>query len=754
MSSERLTERILKFVASTEYRPQQVSGLARALGVAEDEYGDFHQAVKALMKSGRVVMGAGHALMLPEPGGKIFGKFRANPRGFGFVIPDSPQAHGDLYIPEGHAQGALTGDAVCAAVLKRGKRRGKMLYEGRILQIISRSDSRFVGELQRGLGHWFVRPDGNTFHAPIFIGDVGAKRATAGDQVVVEMTEYPAPGRDARGVIVEVLGQRGAPGVDLLSIIRQYGFRTEFPEDVLAEARRVTIDYNPDAALAGRDDLRDLTVITIDPETARDFDDAISIRPCAGGRVELGVHIADVAYFVCPGGALDKEARERSNSVYFPSYVVPMLPEVLSNGLCSLQEGQPRLAKSAFITYDRKGKVVSARFSNSLIQSSRRLTYQEATVILEGRSEGYDEEVVALLKEMERLAKAIQARRMRDGMLVLNLPEVEVVLNDTGEVVGVQPEDTGFSHTIIEMFMVEANEAVARLLAGLGVPNLRRIHPEPDERAVEALGRFLNALGLKAPKSADRRTLQKLLAEVEGKPVQFAAHLAVLRSMAQAVYSPKPVGHFALASEDYLHFTSPIRRYPDLTIHRLLDAYLLGELGRRRGRREWPTVAALQALGDLCSTHERRAENAERQLKLVYLLRLLQHRLGESFDGIVTGVTHFGVFVQLPDYLVEGLLRYSDLPEDWWEVDVDSGRVVGERTGQRMTIGDRLKVTVAAVDLGTRQLDLAPAGPLGGARQRAPATAAAGASAPRRRRKSTERASQRRTAGRKGRRSR
>jgi ribonuclease R len=718
MSSERLAGRILKFVASAEYRPQQERALARAMGIADDEYGDFHDAVKALMKSGRVIMGATQALTLPEPGGRVFGTFRANPRGFGFVIPDAADAHGDLYIPEGQSKGALTGDVVRAIVRKRGKRGSKMLFEGQIVEIISRGNSRYVGELQRGFGQWFVRPDGNTFHAPIFVGDVGAKSAAEGDQVVVEITEYPAPGRDARGVILEVLGRRGAAGVDLRSIIRQYGFPTEFPDDVQAEARRVIADYDLDAALRQRDDLRTQTIITIDPDTARDFDDAISLAEARDGRIELGVHIADVAHFVVPGGVLDRTARERSNSIYFPNHVIPMLPEILSNGLCSLQEAQPRLTKSAFITYDGKGRVVSTRFANSVIRSTKRLTYGEATAILAGQVRGYDRRVVELLRAMERLAKLIQQRRIRAGMLVLTLPEVEVVLNEAGEVVGVQPEDTAFSHTLIEMFMVEANEAVGRLLRGLNVPNLRRIHPEPGKDAHQALGRFLNALGIKAPKTVERHELQRLLREAAGRPVQFAANLAVLRSMQRAVYSPKPVGHFALASEDYVHFTSPIRRYPDLTIHRLLDAHLRGVLRKRGGTDAAPTMAAVEALGQLCSTNERLAENAERELKLVYILRLLEKRVGEVFEGIVTGVANFGMFVQLPQYLVEGLLRFTDLPDDWWEVDADAGRVVGGRTGRQITIGDRLSVTVAAVDLATRKIDLVLAKPLSAPRAR------------------------------------
>ena len=708
MSSERLTERILKFVARSEYRPRQARALARAMGIAEDEYGDFHDSVKALTKSGRVVLGTSNALVLPQPDGEVFGCYRANPRGFGFVIPDSPLVRGDLFIPEGQAKGALTGDVVRARIRKRGKRDGKKtLYEGRIIEVVSRGAGKFVGELQHQFGKWFVRPDGNTFHGPIFIGDARVKRAKPGDQVVVEITEFPSAGRDARGVILEVLGKRGAPGVDLLSVMRQYGYPTEFPEEVLADARRVTAAYDPAAEARHREDLRNTTVITIDPDTARDFDDAISLTHLSGGKIELGIHIADVAHYVEVGGPLDREARDRSNSVYFPNHVIPMLPEVLSNGLCSLQEGQPRLAKSAFVTFDRRGRVVAERFANCVIHSAKRLTYQQATEILGGRTRGHSRKVVALLKDMESLARVLQKRRIRDGMLVLNLPDVEVVLNDDGEVVGVKPEDTAFSHTIIEMFMIEANEAVGRLFRELGVPNLRRVHPEPEERAVESLGRFLGALGLKTPKTVDRSTLQKLLAGAAGGAKEYAVNLAVLRSMSRAIYSPKPTGHFALASEDYVHFTSPIRRYPDLTIHRLLDAHLRGALGKRKGRRSCPTTVALEALGDMCSTNERQAEAAERALKLIYILRLLEKRIGDTFTGIITGVTSFGMFVQLPEYLVEGLLRFSDLADDWWEVDAQAGCVIGQRTGVRLTIGDSLTVKIAAVDLVTRQVDLA-----------------------------------------------
>jgi ribonuclease R len=719
MTTERFADRIIRHLARQGYQPQKIRRLARAMRIADEEYGDFREAVKALMKTGRIVMGSASALTLPDPARRVVGRFRSNPRGFGFVIPDSANSHGDLFVPPGQASDAVTGDLVAAQVLKRGKRDGRMMYEGRVVEIIERGQSRFVGELCYELKRWFVRPDGNILHVPIFVGDPGAKRARGGDQVVVEIVEYPAQGRDARGVITKILGKRGDPGVDTQSIIHQYQLPTEFPTAVVKEAGHVVAAYDPQGASRGREELRDLTVITIDPDDARDFDDAISVIELGDGRLELGVHIADVSHFVPPGGALDEEARARANSVYFPRLVIPMLPEVLSNGVCSLQENQPRLTKSAFITYNAAGRRGATRFANTVVRSAKRLTYRQATQICAGKVGGYSKKVVALVRRMDSLARTIRRRRLADGMLVLDLPEVEVLFDEEGRVTDVEPADTSFSHTIIEMFMVEANEVVAELLAGLSVPALRRVHPPPDEAAAQPLNRFLRALGLPPVDSMDRKALQPLLDGVKGRPESFAVNLAILRSLEQAAYEPTATGHFALASEDYTHFTSPIRRYPDLTVHRLLEAYLRGGFKKRRRRVEVAPLDECREVGAHCSRNERRAEAAERELKLVYVLRLLEQHVGDEFEGIVTGVTNFGVFVQLPRYLVEGLLRFSDLPDDWWEVDSAAGCVFGQRTRRRLKIGDRLRVTIAAIDLADRELDLALADEPAGSKPRA-----------------------------------
>lgn len=702
-----LSARILRHMGRKDYRPQRPRRLARAMGIEEQEYGSFRTAVKELMHAGRVVLSGGNSLMLPAAGvGPVVGSFRGHTRGFGFVVPDSPTEHGDLFIPPGATMGAITGDTVAARITRRGKGGDDARVEGEIVEIIARGQNRFVGELVREGREWLMMPDGHLLYSVVHVGDVGSTRARAGDQVVVELSEFPAPNRPARGVIVEVLGRRGDPGIDTISIIRQYHFRDEFPEAVLEDARRAVREHDLDAELSRREDLRGEVIVTIDPDDARDFDDAISIRRLAHGW-ELGVHIADVSTFVTPGGALDREATLRGNSVYLPGKVLPMLPGVLSNGLCSLQEAQPRLTKSAFIEYDAKGHRKGARFANTVIQSRKRLTYGQATRILEGDTAGYEREVVELLQRMDQLARAIQKRRLAAGMIVLDLPEVELVLGDDNEAIGVEPADTSFAHTIIEMFMVEANEAVAELMARLGVPHLRRIHAEPPAESQRKLAQFLRVMNLPLPEKLERRDLIRLLARVKGTPQAFAVNLAVLRSMARAEYSPKLIGHFALASEHYSHFTSPIRRYPDLVLHRLLQAYLTGQLRSRKQRQSVPSTQTLQEISKRCGYTERRAEDAERELKQLKILRLLESRLGDEVVGTVTGVANIGVYVQLNQYLIDGLLRFSDMQDDWWEVDARSGRAVGQRSGQRIGVGDRVRVRLAAIDLAARELDLA-----------------------------------------------
>jgi ribonuclease R len=412
-----------------------------------------------------------------------------------------------------------------------------------------------------------------------------------------------------------------------------------------------------------------------------------------------------------------------------------MLPEVLSNGVCSLQEGEPRLCKSAFITYDDGAQPVRARFANTIIKSRKRLRYREAQAIIDGASvvphpegdrtiDDYPAEVVELLHQMNTLAKRLQKRRRAQGQLVLDLPEVDLVLDENGKVVDAVPEDTSFTHTLIEMFMVEANEAVARLLDSIDVPFLRRTHPEPDLHDAARLRHFTEVSGHRLPKDMDRKALQVLLEKVRGKPEAFAINMAVLKSLTRAEYSPQSIGHFALASTHYSHFTSPIRRYADLTIHRLLDAYFDatgasfsgGPKDRGRGGRKGkvqldnvPTYDDLVQLGRHLSFTERRSEDAERELRQVKLLELLSNHVGEIFPGVVTGITNFGIFVQLSDWLIDGLIRYEDLMDDWWDVDERAGVVRGQRSGKKIGIGDVMKVQIVKVSVPRRELELAMA---------------------------------------------
>jgi ribonuclease R len=701
---QRYVEAILKYLSDKHYQPLKPRQLARQMGVAEEDYGTFRQSVKVLRDSGRVVLGAKNALMLPEPSNVIVGFFSAHPRGFGFVIPETPNSHGDLFIPPEATGNAMNGDEVRAKVTSRGRRDGEEIYRGEIVEILHRGENRFVGTLEKAESHWFVMPDGRKTTTPIVIKDVGEAGPKVGTKVVAEIVDYGRPGELPTGVIVERLGEQGELEVETRSVIRAHGLVEDFSDAALSDARSAVKAFDGKRT-DGRTELTDETLITIDPPDARDFDDAVSLRDDGDGKVTLGVHIADVSHFVREGTDLDAEARQRSTSAYFPRRVVPMLPEVLSNGVCSLQEGEPRYAKSVFITYDGSGRRVKTDFAETVLRSSRRMTYEEAQRVLDGRSGGFDPEIVRLLKGLHALCRRIEQRRRENGMLHLDLPEVELVFDEDDRVADAVPEDQSYTHTMIEMCMVEANEAVAELLERLKRRYLRRIHPQPDAEGGKQLGSFVRACGHKIPKGLSRKDVQQLLETVKGRPESYAVNLAVLKTFQQAEYSPMKIGHFALASENYCHFTSPIRRYPDLTVHRLLGEHLRGNLDSRPPE----DLDALVKLGEHCTAAERRAEAAERELREVLVLQFLEDKVGESFPGVVTGVTNFGVFVQFERFLIEGLIRLPDLGDDWWEVQPRYGQVRGEMSGKRYRIGDELEVRIANVDVPSRQLSLVPA---------------------------------------------
>ena len=707
---ELFKKNIIRILRHGDYRPVKPGQLAKLLGVEDEDYEQFKKAFEELRQSGRVVIGTRSLVSLPPISGRLTGTFRANKRGFGFITPLDPTSHGDLFVPARDTAGAMNGDIVEARVVKKGKRGMGMRYSGKVVEILERGENKFVGTLLKGANGWYVNCDGSRFTEPISVDDVGAKEAKEKDKVVVEILTYPSGNYLARGVIVEVLGKAGRYESEIKSIIRQYRLPEEFGEGCLEAARSANAGFDGKGG-AGREDITSKVIITIDPETAKDFDDAISIEKAGGGKVELGVHIADVSSFISVGSALDGEARERGNSVYLPQKTIPMLPEILSNGICSLQPGQKRFCKSAYVTYDKDGNVLSSRFANSLIESTQRLTYVEADKILRGKIKDVKPEVVELLGEMESLSKVIEKRRQKNEMLHLDLPETELVFDKAGQVVDAVAADTSYPHTIIEMFMVEANEAVARLIDGLNVALMRRIHPEPDGLSMKSLSKLIRGFGYRLPREPDRASIQALLGAVRGTDKELSINMAVLRSFEKAEYSPVHIGHWALASTHYCHFTSPIRRYADLLVHRVLQCHLENRIKSAEGK-EILSEGELKEIGSHITFTENRAEDAERELKEVLILQMLSKKIGSKLACVVSGLAGFGVFVQCKKFGIEGLIRTEDLGVDEWEFNQKAHCVTGVRSGYTLRLGEEITVRIVSVNVGGRQLNVAPAEPL------------------------------------------
>jgi len=706
-------DRILKFLKRPEYQPLKLAQLARSLGVAEDAYPEFKTAFDDLRRAGHVVIGSGNVITLPAMAGQIVGVFRANPKGFGFVCPLEPNAHGDLFIPPDSTADAMNGDTVLAKVNRKGKRGPETRYTGEVLEVLERANNRFVGTLMKHPEAWIVQPDGSRFIEPIVVEDITAKNAREKDKVVVEILSYPSERYLARGVIVEVLGRAGQYDAEIESIVRQYHLPGEFEADCVEQARSAAAAFDPERA-DGREDITDKVIVTIDPPDAKDFDDAISLETDSQGNWVLGVHIADVSHFIAPGSPLDEEAKLRGNSIYLPGKTIPMLPEILSNGICSLQPEQKRFTKSAYITYDERGNILSRRYANSVIRSTARLTYLEADGILKGHTKGAKREVIELLRNMDALSRRIEARRNEHGMIHLDLPEPQLILDEAGQVVDAQPAENSYPHTIIEMFMVEANDAVASLLDRQNVPFMRRIHPDPDLLSMKNMARLLRVMGVPIAKSPDRTAIQSVLNYVQGSERSLAVNLIVLRSLERAVYAPTNIGHYALASTHYCHFTSPIRRYADLLVHRVLQRHLEG---RMDAAKQEAAGEDLFAVGQHITFTEERADDAERELTSVLILQMLSKRIGDELDCVVTGLTGFGVFVQCRKFGIEGLIKLEDLGPDEWRFNKVSQCILGERSGEMIHLGQPMRVHIIAVNVPARQLNVAPVEPLGQRRE-------------------------------------
>jgi len=726
-----LQQAVLAHVRRAEYQPVKPKVIAKQLGLDQEGTRELKRIIKKLVKRGELQWGPAHLVMPTRPSnpaevvqekakGKakktgpvpIAGTFRRMAGGHGYVRPDqTPREAGrtqDIYIAAAYAGDASSGDRVLVQ-LRKGSRRGDSRIEGSIVEVLERQTNRFVGTYFEDAGMGLVQVDGKIFSQPTQVGDPGAKGVKPDDKVVIEMVRFPSHAHDGEGVIVEVLGAKGAPGVDTLSIIHEFGLPGPFPEDVMESARKQAMAFDESIG-EDRRDLTEETIITIDPIDARDFDDAISLSRTTNGHWLLGVHIADVGHFVPPKSPLDREARERGTSVYLPDRVIPMLPETISNNLASLQPNKVRYAITALIELNAEGVRIACDVFKSAIKSKRRFAYEEVDEFLADREAWKSKltpEVHRLLGEMHELAMMLRGRRFRRGSLELTMPEVKVDLDDEGRVTGAHLVENTESHQIIEEFMLAANEAVATKLRDLDYLFLRRIHEAPDPRKLQSLTEFAADLGFQTASLESRFEIQKLLDEVRDMPQQYAVNYATLRSMQKAVYSPLDEGHYALAADCYCHFTSPIRRYPDLTIHRLIEAVI----ARRRPRQE---LAHLVSEGEHCSDREQRATAAERELTKLKLLHYFAERIGEEMAGIITGVEDFGLFIQGIEIPAEGFVHISALQDDYYHFDRTTHTLSGYRSGNTFRLGDAVRVAVARVDLEQRELDFRLLGKIAG----------------------------------------
>jgi ribonuclease R len=751
----RYKNRLLTHISHERYTPANVAQIIDDLSI--DDPPVFRQELAEIAEQGLVRLNDQGMVSLPSLGDGsqvIEGEFRGTTKGFGFIRTDIKIREGDLFIPPHATGGALTGDRVKVGVV-RDKRRGRggsgdKQFSGEVIEILDRKIVSFTGTIEKRGTDFVVIPDARELGGvPVVVRDAEAKYAGPGDKVVFEMTEYPEDNILGEGVIVRVLGEAGLPDVETQSTIAAYGLPSnEFPEDCVQHARDATREFDEaiekfkaEGSLEGRLDLTGDFVCTIDPPDAKDYDDAISIKRLPksdGGGWELSVHIADVAHFIPTETALDLEAADRANSVYLPRLVIPMLPEVLSNGICSLQEGVERFSKTAIIRYNERGEVISQGAASTIIFSRKRMTYLEAQALIDGDLEEakkhaktdtpHSEELIEVVREMNRLAKAIEKRRHKEGMITLELPDAELIFDDNGHVVDAEPEDDAYTHRLIEMFMVEANEVLGRLFERLEVPLLRRIHAEPVPGEKEDMQKSAMVAGFKVPASPTREELQGLLDATRGTPAARAVHMAVLRTLTKAEYSPALIGHYALASKAYAHFTSPIRRYPDLTVHRALAVFLSltenGEklpksddefrfLGKKMKKRDdCPSEETLTDIGRHSTDREKNAESAERDLRKFLILQLLSKKIGETFPAVVTGVNARGLFVQIDKFVVDGFIKTTDLPMPQggkpprWGLDGKSGALVDANSGRSYNVGHMTTISILHVDLLKRQLEL------------------------------------------------
>jgi ribonuclease R len=701
-------DQLLRLIREKVSHPATPRELEQRLSIAEQDRATFKRLLADLVARGALLETRGNRRGRADMMDVVVGRIVTHPRGFGFVAPDKPVEglDGDLYISGSNLNQAMHGDRVVARIERIGND-GRA--EGRILRILTRGAQTIVGRFDGDApGSGFVVPFDRRLVMDVEIPAADRRDAKSGDMVVVEITRWPTPARGPLGRVAEVLGDIDEPGVDNEIIIRKYGIPDEHSEAAVEEANRLGTEVR-DKDLKGRTDFRPLTTVTIDGEHARDFDDAITIEKLANGNYWLGVHIADVAHYVQDGSALDVEAYDRATSVYFPDRAVHMFPSELSTGLCSLNPHVDRLVQSCLMEIDRKGNVVRYEMHDGVIHSNARMTYTEVNAILTD----HDPEIIARYRElvpmfetMEELFAILNKRRRRRGSIDFDLKEPEIVLDDEGMVAAIIALERNVAHRIIEEFMLVANETVAEHLDENDVPTLYRVHEDPDPLKVEEFEEFISTLGYGLGADAEHvqpKHFQKLVQRMHGTPEEKPIAFLMLRTMQKARYSEENLGHFGLAAKSYTHFTSPIRRYPDLVVHRTLREF-------RHGRVHEP--AAQQRAEDMpeiarhTSERERRAADAERELVQWKKVRFMADKVGDEFDGFVTGVSAFGLYIELVEHFVEGMVHVSTMADDYYRFIEKAHLLKGENSHQVYRLGDKVRVQVIKVDMERRQVDL------------------------------------------------
>ncbi len=699
---EKRKKIIYEFICDDMYVPMKLKELAILLQVPKEQRSELKAVMDALEAEGKVHVSQ-KGKYLKGAGRTLRGVYQAHPRGFGFVTIEGETD--DIFIPEKETNGALHGDTV--EILLTASPEGKR-KEGKIVKITERGTAKIVGlyQVAKGKHYGFVIPDNQRFLQDIFVPEERAKGAVDGHKVVVELTSYGSDNAKPEGKIVEILGHVNDPGVDIMSIVKSYDLPVEFPEKVMNQAERVPEEVS-DADMAGRKDLREWVMVTIDGEDAKDLDDAVSLTRTEDGKNWiLGVHIADVANYVQERSALDREALHRGTSVYLADRVIPMLPHRLSNGICSLNAGVDRLAMSCIMTVDAKGDVIDHEICESVIRVNERMSYTSVKKILKDHDEEETTryiDLVPMFEEMEQLAGILRNRRHQRGSIDFDFPESKIMLDEEGHPMEIHSYDRNVATKIIEDFMLLANETVAEEYYWREIPFVYRVHETPDEDKIKKLAILINNFGYSLHISDEVRPgqIQKLLAKIQGTPQETMISRLALRSMKQARYTPENDGHFGLAARYYTHFTSPIRRYPDLQIHRIIKDDLRGRMNEKK-MEHYQTI--LPEVTRQASETERRAEEAERETIRLKKAEYMEAHIGEVFEGVISGITNWGIYVELSN-TIEGLVHVANMYDDHYDYYEDRYEMVGEHTGKTYKLGETVYVRVIDADCLTRTID-------------------------------------------------